>query len=126
MPIKNSVGTGGRNAVADVFFVQLLLNDWRVRNQRNPIAVDGLVGQETVGAIEEFQRRVTGKVDGRVDPAGPAIEKLEEFHFQGILSGEWYLPHSRFRRQVAADNPLVRRAHEEYLKALRENLARSG
>jgi peptidoglycan hydrolase-like protein with peptidoglycan-binding domain len=74
--LKASVGRGGVNQPNDVRTVQALLNDWRVKNGRRPVAVDGLVGPETIDAITDFQWAVTGIVDGRVDPGGPAIRKL--------------------------------------------------
>jgi peptidoglycan hydrolase-like protein with peptidoglycan-binding domain len=78
MPIQHSVGKGGVNQVDEVRLVQGLLNDWRGENNLPPIAEDGLVGPETIGAILDFQSRVTHIVDGRVDPGGPAITELEK------------------------------------------------
>lgn len=80
MPIQQSVGKGRVNRPDDVRHVQSLLNDWRHQNQLPPIAVDGLVGPQTISAILEFQQRVTHIVDGRVDPSGPAITQLEGQH----------------------------------------------
>ena len=74
--LKSSVGRGGVNQPNDVRTVQALLNDWRSKNGRRPVAIDGFVGPETIDAITDFQRTVTGIVDGRVDPGGPAIRKL--------------------------------------------------
>jgi peptidoglycan hydrolase-like protein with peptidoglycan-binding domain len=78
MPISNSVGEGGANKVDDVVRVQSLLNQFRSQNGRTPISVDGKVGPETIGAIRDFQQATTSVVDGRVDPDGPAIKKLED------------------------------------------------
>jgi peptidoglycan hydrolase-like protein with peptidoglycan-binding domain len=80
MPIQQSVGKGGANRPDDTRHVQSLLNDWRESNQLAPIGVDGLVGPQTIGAILEFQQRVTHIVDGRVDPGGPALTQLEALH----------------------------------------------
>src|SRR6266849_8000162 len=77
MLITASVGSSGINRQDDVALVQFLLNDWRGRNGRRPIAQDGLVGPETIGAIRDFQGTVTHLIDGRVDPAGPAMGALE-------------------------------------------------
>ena len=88
MPIKRSVGEGGENKRADVLFVQLLLADWQSRTGLPLITVDGLVGPKTVAAIKAFQQEQTGVVDGRVDPDGPAIQKLEALHVQGLLKNE--------------------------------------
>jgi peptidoglycan hydrolase-like protein with peptidoglycan-binding domain len=76
--LKSSVGRSGANQPNDVRIVQTLLNDWRGKNKRGPIAIDGYVGPETIDAITDFQRTATGIVDGRVDPGGPAIRKLVE------------------------------------------------
>lgn len=78
MPIGRSVGQGGVNRAEDVRLVQQLLNNWRGKNFLPSIAVDGFIGPQTIGAIRVFQQRVTGIVDGRVDPNGPAIRALEE------------------------------------------------
>jgi hypothetical protein len=77
MPITSSVGSGGVNRRADVMRVQDYLNIARQQNRLPPIAVDGIVGPETVGAITAFQNRNTRVVDGRIDPLGPTIAVLE-------------------------------------------------
>jgi len=78
MPISDKVGEGEANLTDDVVRVQSLLNEFRSRNGRALITVDGKVGPETIGAIRDFQQAVTRVVDGRVDPNGPAITALEE------------------------------------------------
>jgi peptidoglycan hydrolase-like protein with peptidoglycan-binding domain len=77
MPISKSVGKGGYNIKKEVRYVQNLLNAWRQEHGRPEIQADGLVGPQTIGAIVDFQRAVTGIVDGRVDPNGPSIKALE-------------------------------------------------
>jgi peptidoglycan hydrolase-like protein with peptidoglycan-binding domain len=84
MPITGSVGNGGNNQLGDVLFVQLLLADWLVRTGNSPIAVDGSVGPMTVAAIEAFQTATTGIVDGRIDAGGPALDRLEASHIDGL------------------------------------------
>lgn len=61
----------------EVLLVQRLLNKHRL-SPLLPIAEDGLVGPETWGAIEEFQRRVLmmARPDGRVDPGGRTFRAL--------------------------------------------------
>lgn len=78
MPISDSVGEDGVNVLADVVRVQSLLNEFRRKNGRGTIQIDGKVGPQTIGAIRDFQQATTHVVDGRVDPDGPAIKKLEE------------------------------------------------
>ena len=75
--ISASAGKGGKNGVKDVLIIQDLLNEWRRRNGRQPIREDGLVGQETIGAITDFQRANGLATDGRVDPAGPTLQGLK-------------------------------------------------
>ena len=73
--ITQPVGKGVANRNhGDVFLVQQLLNKHRPATLP-PIAEDGVVGSATIGAIEEFQRRVVKMnwPDGRVDPAGATI-----------------------------------------------------
>src|SRR5437879_5608254 len=89
MPIRSSVGLGGVNTPGDVMFVQILLNDWRVRNDLSQITVDGIIGPETNGAIKLFQDRATSSRDDRVDPSGPTILALEAAHRDGVLSGSF-------------------------------------
>jgi peptidoglycan hydrolase-like protein with peptidoglycan-binding domain len=74
--IENSVGANGRNAFNDVLIIQCALNVWRVKNGRGPIAVDGLVGPETTGAILDFQRTNSLGADGRIDANGPTVARL--------------------------------------------------
>lgn len=75
--IRGSVGRGGTNRVEDVRVVQELLNK-HIRPPTPPLAVDGSVGPQTVGAIESFQRRVLSMThpDGRVDPGGSTLAAL--------------------------------------------------
>ncbi len=80
LALQEPVGPGEVNLAFDVTFVQHLLNDWRGRNGRESIGVDGLVGPQTNAAIIDFQVAVTGLADGIVSPAGPAIAALEQQH----------------------------------------------
>jgi N-acetylmuramidase len=75
--IRGSVGRGGRNRFEDVCIVQELLNK-QSRPPLSRLAVDGIVGRKTIGAIESFQRRVLSmsRPDGRVDPGGPTLAAL--------------------------------------------------
>lgn len=78
MPITQSVGAEGVNVRKEAQYVQALLNVFRAERELTALVLDGLVGPKTITAIEEFQAAVTGLVDGRVDPGGPAITALEE------------------------------------------------
>lgn len=76
--IGGSVGLGGKNLRADVQAVQELLNRVAVGQggPPSPVAVDGLSGPETVGAITRFQKQNFGWGDGRVDPNGQTLARL--------------------------------------------------
>ena len=66
-PLRGSVGRGGQNAAGDVRAVQRALG----------IGADGQCGQQTITAIEAFQRNQgLPKADGRVDPGGATERAL--------------------------------------------------
>ncbi len=71
--IKGSVGANGKNGRADTRNVQKLLN---AIFPSTLLSVDGNCGSKTVRRIERFQRRFTTKPDGRVDPDGRTLKKL--------------------------------------------------
>ncbi|MBN1813892.1 MAG: peptidoglycan-binding protein [Anaerolineae bacterium] len=78
--LSASVGRGGENRLYDVVIVQALLNGVP-SDQGGPSAqlgVDGLIGPGTIGAIETFQSANSPVVDGRVDPGGNTLAKLNE------------------------------------------------
>lgn len=83
--ISKSVGQGGFNIKADVLKIQHLLNLIAPEDGGPPaipggqgLKEDGLIGPKTIGAIKAFQlRQQTGK-DGRVDPNGPTLKRLNE------------------------------------------------
>lgn len=78
--ISASVGFGGANRFADVQTVQDLLNQIGVAQggPAPPLAVDGLVGPKTTGAIRKFQQAQFGWNDGRVDPNNKTITRLNQ------------------------------------------------
>jgi hypothetical protein len=78
MSISASVGKKAANRRPDVVIVQKLLNAARRQDRLALIAVDGLVGLQTIDAISAFQKRYTTVANGRVDPDGPTITKLDE------------------------------------------------
>jgi Putative peptidoglycan binding domain len=82
--ILSSVGRmGGKNRPDDVITVQQLLDQVRVAQggPAVPLDVDGLCGPKTIDAIQKFQLHHFGwkGADGRVDPNGPTLAKLNEF-----------------------------------------------
>jgi peptidoglycan hydrolase-like protein with peptidoglycan-binding domain len=81
--ISGSVGRLGKNLSPDVKIVQELLNNVPA-DSGGPLpllAVDGIAGPKTNSAIQKFQQRQIGfsGADGRVDPNGPTLKKLNEF-----------------------------------------------
>jgi hypothetical protein len=77
MNLSGSVGRGGMNLAFDVLRVQRALNITRDQDGLSEITEDGLVGPETLGAIQEFQRRHTQVGDDRIDPHGATLRELE-------------------------------------------------
>lgn len=104
--LKNAVGAGVHNPDKnEVSLVQRLLNKHRPPHLR-PIATDGLVGRETVTAIEEFQRRVMkmANPDGRVDPGMGTFRALcggsvAEFEAYRVRPGDTLASIARGRGQ---------------------------
>jgi hypothetical protein len=70
--LSASVGVGGINRPDDVRLVQKLLRDRGI----DPGPVDGVMGEKTVAAIKEFQKRFVRRPDGRVDPGGRTWQEL--------------------------------------------------
>jgi hypothetical protein len=82
--ISASVGRlGGANRPPDVVTVQELLDRVPPREggPAPPLIVDGVCGPLTIKAIQAFQLRHFGfhGMDGRVDPGGRTLRKLNEF-----------------------------------------------
>ena len=71
--IRGSVGQKGRNNPEDVGKVQSLLN---AAGAKPTLAVDRQVGPRTIQAIRSYQSRFLRNPDGRVDPGGKTLSKL--------------------------------------------------
>ena len=77
--ITRSVGAGGVNIVADVTEIQRLLNLVPVAKggAAPPFVVFGTCDPATRSAILRFQKaQVPAFADGRIDPGGPTLAKL--------------------------------------------------
>lgn len=125
MPITSSVGEGGVNQQGNVLFVQLLLGDWQLRNGLPPIVIDGAVGAEMVSALKAFQTQTSEVPDGRVEPGGATILKLEELHMQGLRKNEvtsfpLLLPRSGAPLSLPPGDPNL--LFRKYLDTLRKGL----
>ena len=88
MILTGSVGEGGVNRRQDVKYVQRLLNDWLGRLGEPGIAIDGRIGNETIGAINKFQRLALGFSfpDSLVEPGLNTIRALQEMHIAAIVN----------------------------------------
>lgn len=84
--INASVGVGGTNAHKDVLTIQQLLNGV-APDDSGPqplLAEDGFIGPLTNGAIRKFQQgQQLQVVDGRIDPNGPTLRRLNEVSTPG-------------------------------------------
>jgi peptidoglycan hydrolase-like protein with peptidoglycan-binding domain len=103
--IKASVGVGGVNARVDVLTIQQLLNGV-APDESGPLpllAEDGFIGPLTNGAIRKFQQgQQLQVVDGRIDPDGPTLRRLNEVSTPGQRAI------AQLRAVLGADVPAVR------------------
>ena len=78
--IGASVGQGGYNHRADALRIQRLLNLVAPGDggPMLPLAENGVVGPLTLAAIRAFQQFYGVAHDGRIDPGGPTLGKLNE------------------------------------------------
>jgi peptidoglycan hydrolase-like protein with peptidoglycan-binding domain len=76
--IGGSVGLGGSNVPQDVSLVQGMLNAVRALSLEGlpPLKIDGRIGPLTTAAIKRFQQSTLGFSDGRIDPAGRTLARL--------------------------------------------------
>ena len=72
--ISASVGEGGDNREADVRAVQKLL----AGAGHDPKGIDGRYGNNTRDAIIAFQRSFMASPDGRIDPGGGTLRRLDQ------------------------------------------------
>ncbi|QGJ72395.1 Lytic transglycosylase [Planctomycetales bacterium 10988] len=79
--ISASVGKEGENRPKDVFIVQGMLNHvpYRSGGPKEPLPIDGILGSNTIAAIERFQTIQLGFRDGLVEPEQRTIKRLQEF-----------------------------------------------
>lgn len=122
--IKNSVGNGGINDVADVQIVQRLLNRYAAQIGIQRLSDDGRIGPATISAIRKFQ---TFSFDiespnGRADPGGRTMEALNG-PAPSPLSGAlwWHAYQSQFTgsTQIADLHPDFRDKAARFINALR-------
>jgi putative chitinase len=81
MCITHPTGRNGVNTTDDVKTIQLMLNmNLHTITPFKQLIVDGKIGDKTISAVEEFQRRVVRSVntDGKILPNDVTICKLKE------------------------------------------------
>lgn len=81
--IDKSVGKNGRNLPVDVIKIQNLIdNNDLYTGLQKPLPITGFVDQVLIQAIETFQKKhpKINHVDGRVDPGGATLQKLNEYN----------------------------------------------
>lgn len=120
--ISASVGRmGGRNLPDDVRTVQELLNEVPATSggPAPPLVPDSLCGPKTIGAIQTFQLHHFGfsGADGRVDPGGRTLAKLNEFDRQ-------LLELRSIRRVGISEAPLDPSRPEQWFFEIRDNRGR--
>jgi putative chitinase len=85
--ITGSVGVQEKNAKIDVKLIQAALNLTRTSRLPTPnLAVDGLIGKNTLTAIETFQRDSMNmeRPDSGIEPNGPTIQRLRASISKGL------------------------------------------
>lgn len=89
--IKHSVGKGGVNKKNDVIKIQRALN---IIFPSLLLDTDGLCGSKTIRRIERFQKRFMQNPDGRVDPGGRTLKRLNSA--SPDMQSEWSGDSSRW------------------------------
>lgn len=123
--LKGSVGFGGKNQRPDVQLVQSMLNAVPAdRGGAAPaLAVDGLCGARTSGAIKRFQATNQCYADGRIDVAGRTEQALLGLLDQlgkltALLGGMVTPPQAPTTPNVAGPNSPVRRKYVQTARSL--------
>jgi len=113
--ITASVGRGGDNRKADTRRIQKALNEIY---PALALTVDGLCGPNTVRRIERFQRDFMRVPDGRIDPGGRSLARLNSA--VPSLQDEWQGDSSKWsqERKLASLDPDLREKVERVLERL--------
>jgi peptidoglycan hydrolase-like protein with peptidoglycan-binding domain len=118
--LSGSVGRNGTNRAPDARLVQRLLNDVRVRTGQPRLAVDGIVGPKTIGAIELYQRTNGLVTDGRVDISGQTIKRLMSDHIATLEGGLIKGAVTSSDPSSPLTNQMMNDAMSEYWQALKK------
>lgn len=114
--IQASVGRGGENRRPDTREIQRALNEVFPSLE---LVVDGLCGSKTIRRIERFQRRFMTAPDGRVDPGGRTLRRLNST--VPSLTEDWSGDSQRWsqEKKLASLAPPMRPRVERTLAVLR-------
>lgn len=95
--IIGSVGEGGKNNSADIMAIQMLLNKWITPTILVNGTCSGKADDPTVKAIKTFQSKFSPNPDGRVDPGGSTLKRLnrEPFVLLPQMSGFGYYSYGK-------------------------------
>ncbi len=91
--IEKSVGKGGHNLPIDVIKIQNLINNNDLyTGLTSPLPVCGLASFQLDSAIEAFQTNHPDlkTVDGKVDPKGSTLKKLNDFNNKQQVCRDYY------------------------------------
>lgn len=115
--IKHSVGKGGVNKKNDVAKIQRALN---IVFPSLLLGPDGLCGSKTIRRIERFQRRFMQNPDGRVDPGGRSLKRLNSA--SPDMQPEWSGDSAKWsqNKKLSSLDKRMRPKIERVLTALKE------
>ena len=109
LTITESVGDGGKNVKQDVLLIQIALNKIHPSLTSRPLKEDGLYGKKTGAAIHAFQKQYLQMPhpDGRIDPGGRTLHKLEKMQqtsasSSGILFPLNFVPDESYKSGMRA------------------------
>jgi peptidoglycan L-alanyl-D-glutamate endopeptidase CwlK len=97
--ISASVGRDGDNRKADTRKIQKALNQ---AIPKSPLIVDGDCGAKTIKRIERFQSAYMRRPDGRIDPGGRSLRRLNQA--APSLQSEWKGDSSRWSQEKKLDS----------------------
>lgn len=115
--IVESVGRDGANKKPDIRKIQKLLN---AIFPATPVEVNGECGPTTIRRIERFQRRFMRTPDGRVDPGGRTLRRLNAA--APGMQAEWGGDSSKWslEKKLASLNDEMRTRTASILQALED------
>jgi len=115
--ITKSVGQGGFNEHADTLKIQELLNLISPTDGGPviPLREDGFIGPKTLAAIKAFQLFQRLGTDGRVDPGGPLLKRMNDLPKTALADRN-----SRLLQKVATSMPDLVAAASKAQRAIDE------